>query len=101
MNHKRMQREVKKQLKQVGIETKSQQVLKLQQEENKMARISRSREQKEEEQKRQFAICLFNVPSRLIKNKLINRVNIQISKIRKPGEEDISADSLALPIAIK
>lgn len=56
MNHKRMQREVKKQLKQVGIGTKSQQVLKLQQEENKMARISRSREQKEEEQKRQFAI---------------------------------------------
>lgn len=45
-NPKRMQREVKKQLKDTGIGTKSQQALKLQQEQNKQKCKVKSREQK-------------------------------------------------------
>lgn len=44
-----MQRIVKKQLEVHGVGTKSQQALKLQQEENKMIRKEKSRKQKEEE----------------------------------------------------
>lgn len=45
-NPKRMQRDAKKQVQENGIGTKSQQALKLQQEQNKLERKVRSREQK-------------------------------------------------------
>ncbi len=47
INPKRLQREVKKQVDNIGVRTKSQLALKLQQELGKMERKSRSREQKE------------------------------------------------------
>ncbi|MGN0482800.1 MAG: YjdF family protein [Lachnospiraceae bacterium] len=53
-NPKRRQREAKRQLQQTGVGTKSQQALKLQQEEGKQARKERSREQKEAQKQRQF-----------------------------------------------
>lgn len=53
-NPKRVQRQVKKQLQQSGIGTKSQQALKLQQEQNKLERKSIGREKKEAEKQRQF-----------------------------------------------
>ncbi len=53
-NPKRMQREVHKQLQNTGMGTKSQQALKLQQEELKLERKSRKRDKKEEEKQRQF-----------------------------------------------
>ena len=53
-NPKRMQRDVKKQLQTKGIGTKSQQALKLQQEQNKQKRKVTSREQKLAEAKRLF-----------------------------------------------
>ena len=46
-NPKRMQRETKKQIHGIGIGTKSQQALKLQQEQNKPERKVRSREKRE------------------------------------------------------
>ena len=46
-NPKRMQRETKKQIQGIGIGTKSQQALKLQQEQNKQERKVRSREKRE------------------------------------------------------
>ena len=46
-NPKRMQREAKKQMQEIGIGTKSQQALKLQQEQNKQERKVRSQEKKE------------------------------------------------------
>ncbi len=55
-NPKRMQREVKKQMQEKGIGTKSQQALKLQQEQNKLVQKERKRERKEEEASRQFAL---------------------------------------------
>lgn len=55
-NPKRMQREAKKQMKENGIGTKSQQALKLQQEQNKQERKIRSREQKEAEEQRLFEL---------------------------------------------
>ncbi|MGN0773233.1 MAG: YjdF family protein [Candidatus Ventricola sp.] len=55
-NPKRMQREVKKQVQETGIGTKSQQALKLQQEQSKQARREKSREQKLAEEARQFAL---------------------------------------------
>ena len=55
-NPKRIQREVKKQLQQTGIGTKSQQALKLQQEENKQKRRVKSREQKMAEAERMFEL---------------------------------------------
>lgn len=55
-NPKRMQREAKKQMKENGIGTKSQQALKLQQEQNKQERKTRSREQKEAEEQRLFEL---------------------------------------------
>ena len=53
-NPKRMQREARKQMQKTGIGTKSQQALKLQQEQNKQERKIRSREKKEAEEQRMF-----------------------------------------------
>ncbi len=55
-NPKRMQREVKKQLKDIGIGTKSQQALKLQQELYKKQGKVKSREKKLEEAERMFEL---------------------------------------------
>ena len=55
-NPKRMQREVKKQVQETGIGTKSQQALKLQQEQSKQARREKGREQRLAEEARQFAL---------------------------------------------
>ena len=55
-NPKRVQREVRKQLQNTGIGTKSQQALKLQQEQLKTERKIVSREQREAEQQRQFEL---------------------------------------------
>ena len=55
-NPKRMQREVRKQVKNIGIGTKSQQALKLQQEQLKTERKTVSREQREAEKGRKFKI---------------------------------------------
>ena len=51
-----MLRQVKKQMNQTGIGTKSQQALKLQHEENKEMRRSLSKEKREEEEQRKFAL---------------------------------------------
>lgn len=56
MNPKRRQREVHKKVKDTGIGTKSQQALKLQQEERKMERRIFSKEQKEIERMRRFEL---------------------------------------------
>lgn len=56
INPKRMQRAIKKQLAPQGIGTKSQQALKLQQEEGKAARKQKSRSQKEAEKQLQFEL---------------------------------------------
>ena len=53
-NPKRMQREAKRQMQETGIGTKSQQALKLQQEQNKQERKIRSREKKEAKELRMF-----------------------------------------------
>ena len=53
-NPKRMQREVKRQMQETSIGTKSQQALKVQQEKNKQERKIRSREKKEAEEQRMF-----------------------------------------------
>lgn len=55
-NPKRMQRDVKKQLNEAGIGTKSQQALKLQQEQNKQERKTKSWEQKLAEAARMFEL---------------------------------------------
>lgn len=55
-NPKRRQREVKKQLRNIGIGTKSQQALKLQQEQNKQERKIKSRKQKQTEAEYQFQL---------------------------------------------
>lgn len=55
-NPKRVQREVRKQIQNTGIGTKSQQALKLQQEQLKTKRKIVSREQWEAEKKRQFEL---------------------------------------------
>ena len=55
-NPKRMQRDAKKQMQETGIGTKSQQALKLQQEQNKQERKLRSREKKEAEELRLFEL---------------------------------------------
>ena len=55
-NPKRMQRDIKKLLAKNGIGTKSQQALKLQQEQNKQERKVRSREQKLAEAERLFEL---------------------------------------------
>lgn len=53
-NPKRMQRDVKRQMENTGIGTKSQQALKLQQEQNKKLRKEKSREKKLAESERRF-----------------------------------------------
>lgn len=53
-NPKRMQREARRQMQETGIGTKSQQALKLQQEQNKQECKIRSREKKESEELRMF-----------------------------------------------
>ena len=55
-NPKRVQREVRKQIQNTGIGTKSQQALKLQQEQLKTERKIVSREQREAEKQRQFEL---------------------------------------------
>lgn len=54
VNPKKRQRDVKRQMSNIGIGTKSQQALKLQQEQNKQERQVRSREEKEAEKQRMF-----------------------------------------------
>lgn len=55
-NPKRIQRDVKKQIQKNGIGTKSQQALKMQQEQNKQERKSKSREHKAAEEIRMFEL---------------------------------------------
>ena len=55
-NPKRMQREAKRQMLEIGIGTKSQQALKLQQEQNKQERKEKSRKKKEAEEQRMFEL---------------------------------------------
>jgi len=55
-NPKRVQREVRKQIQNTGIGTKSQQALKLQQEQLKTERKIVSREQREAEKERRFEL---------------------------------------------
>ncbi|MGN9165885.1 YjdF family protein [Tissierellaceae bacterium HCP3S3_D8] len=56
INPKKMQREINKQLKNKGVGTKSQQALKLQQEQNKLDRKSLRKMKKEEEKRIQFEL---------------------------------------------
>ena len=56
INPKRMQRAINSQLQEKGIGTKAQQALKLQHEENKLERKTKSREQKETEKERQYTL---------------------------------------------
>lgn len=56
INPKRMQREINNHLQNRGIGTKAQQALKLQHEQNKLVRKTKSREQREAEQERQYAL---------------------------------------------
>jgi len=56
INPKRMQREISGQLQDKGIGTKAQQALKLQHEQGKIERKIQSREQKEAEKERQYAL---------------------------------------------
>jgi|APHig6443717817_1056837.scaffolds.fasta_scaffold24071_1 Protein of unknown function (DUF2992) len=56
MNPKRLQRNVRKQLSNIGMGTKSQQALKLQQEATKLERKKRTREQKVADEERMFAL---------------------------------------------
>ena len=55
-NPKRVQREVRKQIQNTGIGTKSQQALKLQQEQLKTERKTVSRKQRETEKQRPFEL---------------------------------------------
>ena len=55
-NPKRMQREARRQMQETGIGTKSQQALKLQQEQNKQERKERSRRKKEAQEQRMFEL---------------------------------------------
>jgi hypothetical protein len=56
INPKRLQREINNQLQDRGIGTKAQQALKLQHEQNKLERKTKSREQREAEKERQYAL---------------------------------------------
>ena len=56
INPKRMQRLINKQIADTGIGTKAQQALKLQQEQGKLERKTRSREQREAEKQLQFEL---------------------------------------------
>ena len=54
--HKRMQREIKNQLREKGVGTKAQQALKLRHEQAKAERKLRTRSQREAEKERQYAL---------------------------------------------
>ena len=56
INPKRMQRQIQRSLQNTGIGTKAQQALQLQREQDKAARSRRSREDREAEADRQFAL---------------------------------------------
>ena len=56
INPKRMQRSIRKQTTNMGIGTKAQQALKLQQEQGKLERKAHSREKREEEKQLQFEL---------------------------------------------
>ena len=56
VNPKRVQRDVKKQLNNKGVSTKSQQALKLQQEQNKKIRKIKTKEQKELEKEKLYSL---------------------------------------------
>lgn len=56
INPKRLQREINNQLQDRGIGTKAQQALKLQHEQYKLERKTKSREQREAEKERQYAL---------------------------------------------
>lgn len=56
VNPKRVQRDVKKQLNNKGVGTKSQQALKLQQEQNKTIRKMKTKEQKELEKEKLYSL---------------------------------------------
>lgn len=56
INPKRMQRNIKQQIQKVGIGTKSQQALKLQQEQKKTEKKHLSRERKIQEKQRKFSL---------------------------------------------
>ena len=56
INPKRLQREINNQLQERGIGTKAQQALKLQHEQNRLERKAKSREQREAEKERQYAL---------------------------------------------
>ncbi len=56
INPKRMQRQIKKQLQTTGVETKSQQALKLQHEQSKLLHKQKSKAQKDAELKRKFEL---------------------------------------------
>lgn len=55
-NPKRMQRDIRKQLRDTGIGTKSQQALKLQREQNRQERKEKSRERKQNEAERMLEL---------------------------------------------
>ena len=67
-NPKRIRREVRKQVRNTGIGTKSQQVLKLQQEQLKTERKTVSREQREAEKQRQFELKQQKRKEKLLKS---------------------------------
>ncbi|QZY57202.1 YjdF family protein [Crassaminicella profunda] len=56
INPKRLQRKIREETKDKGIGTKAQLAIKLQHEENKVARKKKSKEKKEEEQRRKFEL---------------------------------------------
>ncbi len=56
INPKRMQREINGQLQERGMGTKAQQALKLQHEQHKLERKTKTREQREAEKERQYAL---------------------------------------------
>lgn len=56
INPKRMQRQIRKRTEQTGVGTKAQHALKLQQEQKKTERKTHTREQKEVEKVRQYAL---------------------------------------------
>ncbi|MCX7951715.1 MAG: YjdF family protein [Clostridiales bacterium] len=56
INPKRFQREIKKQVKDVGIGTKAQLAMKSQQEANKVEKKKKSKEEKEREKERKFQL---------------------------------------------
>ena len=60
-NPKRLQREINSQLENKGIGTKAQQALQLQREQSKTERKIKSKEQREAEKERQYALSLIHI----------------------------------------